>query len=693
MKVLVTGAGGFLGREIVAHAVAAGHDVTAMVRPHAAPQASDMFDPSVCVVSGDLRSRGEWSDVLGRIDVVIHAAAAAGGSRAQQLSNTVVATEGLLEALGESRPTRFVHVSSLSVYDFRAARSFLDEQAPLEPRPHERDAYTEAKLVQERLVRSWCEARGVPCVIVRPGAIVGPGKTWGYGAAFGVGGFAFVVAPRAPFRLVSLSNAADAIVRAADADVNGTEVVNLVDDGPPTNGEYFRRCVQAGAPARTLVPVPWLLVATVGTLLRAVNRGVFGGRLRTPELLDRRRQEARWKPLAYPNEKAHRILGWRSTESTDEAVRRAVNATPVVRCLTVSALGGMEVYFRTLQSEFAAGDRVDITGSVWLVHEPSERLSRIPPLSLHWALAAWWSTCRQLRDLRRRGVNGDVVFFNHVSAVVLLGRLPRSKPVVLNLDSTPLLTATMSDYYLGRGARPKLIERCKLSLYRAVYRRVTHFVASSRLVERSLVDDYGVDPARITVIPLGIDVRSWTKVVDATTDDATVRILFVGAEFERKGGLLLLDTARLPQFSTFEFHIVTKSSLTDVPPNVIVHRDLDPRTGALRDLFAKASVFVLPTIADFSPIAICEAMAMELPVIATAVGAIDELVADGDNGFLVPVGDADAFRERLLELAGNPDLRQRMGQRGRAIVERSFDIEKNAERIAAVLHSARQRER
>ncbi len=101
-------------------------------------------------------------------------------------------------------------------------------------------------------------------------------------------------------------------------------------------------------------------------------------------------------------------------------------------------------------------------------------------------------------------------------------------------------------------------------------------------------------------------------------------------------------------------------------------------------------MFVLPTLADFSPMALCEAMAMELPVIATAVGAIDELVADGDNGYLVPPGDAEAFRQRLLDLATSADLRRRMGSRGRAIAERCFDLHTNAERIAAVLRGARE---
>ena len=52
---------------------------------------------------------------------------------------------------------------------------------------------------------------------------------------------------------------------------------------------------------------------------------MLGGRLRTPELLDHRRQEARWKPLIYPNDTAHRVLGWRSAEGVDTVVRQAVD--------------------------------------------------------------------------------------------------------------------------------------------------------------------------------------------------------------------------------------------------------------------------------------------------------------------------------------------------------------------------------
>lgn len=332
MKVFVTGANGFLGRKIASQAVAAGHEVTALVRPRRVVE-TGAFEPSVTVVRGDLRSPGEWTALLRATDVVVHAAAAAGGERSLQLANTVVATERLLEALDPARLTRFVHVSSLSVYDFQSlpVGARLDENSPLERRPHERDAYTETKIMQERLVRQWCSERGVACVLVRPGAVVGPGKPWGYGAAFAIGRFAFVAAPRAAFRIVSVSNCAAAIVSAVELESDGIETINLVDDDPPTHAEYFRLCRLAGAPARMLVPVPWLLLDWVGRALQTTNRRLLGGRLRTPELLDHRRQEARWKPLRYPNDRARKVLGWQPVQRLDEIVELAVDSGRPVR--------------------------------------------------------------------------------------------------------------------------------------------------------------------------------------------------------------------------------------------------------------------------------------------------------------------------------------------------------------------------
>jgi nucleoside-diphosphate-sugar epimerase len=128
------------------------------------------------LVTGDLRQPGNWRDALGGIDAVIHCAAAASGDLPTQLAGTVLTTENLLAALPRGL-RRFVHVSSFSVDDFAAPRwpAVLDEDTPLERKPLRRDAYTQTKLQQERMIRAFCEAQDIPLAVMRPGAIYGPG--------------------------------------------------------------------------------------------------------------------------------------------------------------------------------------------------------------------------------------------------------------------------------------------------------------------------------------------------------------------------------------------------------------------------------------------------------------------------------------------------------------------------------------
>jgi len=116
VKVLITGAGGFLGRATVAATLAAGHDVLALHRPASPPPASEATS-GLTWIAGDLRQPGEWRALIADAEAVIHCAAAASGDLATQLAGTVLATENLLAALPAAL-RRFVHVSSFSVYDF-----------------------------------------------------------------------------------------------------------------------------------------------------------------------------------------------------------------------------------------------------------------------------------------------------------------------------------------------------------------------------------------------------------------------------------------------------------------------------------------------------------------------------------------------------------------------------------------------
>ena len=91
-------------------------------------------------------------------------------------------------------------------------------------------------------------------------------------------------------------------------------------------------------------------------------------------------------------------------------------------------------------------------------------------------------------------------------------------------------------------------------------------------------------------------------------------------------------------------------------------------------LLADGDVFVLSSRSEGMPMSILEAMAAGLPVVASRVGGVPELVVDGETGILVDPGDAGALARALERLLGDPGLRQRLGSAGRERVDREFDV-------------------
>jgi glycosyltransferase involved in cell wall biosynthesis len=105
---------------------------------------------------------------------------------------------------------------------------------------------------------------------------------------------------------------------------------------------------------------------------------------------------------------------------------------------------------------------------------------------------------------------------------------------------------------------------------------------------------------------------------------------------------------------------------------------------AKEEALAGADCLVLPSYAEGLPMAVLEAMAYGLPVIATRVGAIPEAVTDGQEGFLIEPGDVEALADRLLRLAEDVSLRRRMGQAARRRAETTFSLDAMTEHVMQV---------
>jgi glycosyltransferase involved in cell wall biosynthesis len=101
----------------------------------------------------------------------------------------------------------------------------------------------------------------------------------------------------------------------------------------------------------------------------------------------------------------------------------------------------------------------------------------------------------------------------------------------------------------------------------------------------------------------------------------------------------------------------------------------------------EASVFVLPSYQEALPMAVLEAMAAGLPIIATSVGGIPEVVRDGHNGYLVRPGDVDSLTARMAALAGDPALREVMGRNSRALAVQELDVDLYVDRLVQLYES------
>lgn len=108
----------------------------------------------------------------------------------------------------------------------------------------------------------------------------------------------------------------------------------------------------------------------------------------------------------------------------------------------------------------------------------------------------------------------------------------------------------------------------------------------------------------------------------------------------------------------------------------------------IRERYAAADVFCLPSFAEGIPVVLMEAMAMELPVVTTAIMGIPELVEDGVHGRLVPPGRSDRLADALAELLAAPERRAAMGRAGREKVLAEFDVRETARRFKQVLERA-----
>ncbi|MCC6949594.1 MAG: glycosyltransferase family 4 protein [Bradyrhizobiaceae bacterium] len=314
----------------------------------------------------------------------------------------------------------------------------------------------------------------------------------------------------------------------------------------------------------------------------------------------------------------------------------------------------------------------------------------------------------------KRGIPFFEIPIDHrnLSALLALKRVvTQFKPdvIVTHSSTDSWLTALLFGF---RRRRPGIVRVRHLgaqiasgTLNRWLYGRVPdHVVTTGEATRSMIVNTLGLDPSHLTSVPTGIDPARFRPGdrADARTKtglaDAGFIIGIVATLRSGKGIRFLLPVLQAPGL-----HDATLAVVGDGPQEQALRAQAAELGIADRVVFAgrqqdvvpwlqSFDVFALPSIAiEGAPQAVMQAMAAGVPVVATPVGAIPELVEDGKTGVFVPVGDTEAMAHAFERLKADPAMRQGLADAARRFAEANCTIAVMIDLMEDILRKTAQR--
>ncbi len=317
MRVLVTGASGFLGRHIINKLKSEGCDVVAIVRNSSV--VDQLKDAGVEFISGDLRDEACIKRAVKNVDAIVHAAATMGGSWDDYYDINVKSTELLLKHAPETK--RFVFISSIIVYDHSGADSgmtFTEEM------PYEQNSltnYSRSKIEAEKIIAKY--AKKIPTVILRPGPLYGgsgPIYPATLGFSLGDGKYLVIGDGSCEIPLSHVDNVADAVWEGLKRKEAVGKIYNIIEDGAITQNDYLNRAKTLTNPKLRVLRLPYKLARILAIMIqKSLGLAGMSSPIRLPYLRLCSTQ------FFYSNDRAKKELGWQPQRSFESSIDEMLN--------------------------------------------------------------------------------------------------------------------------------------------------------------------------------------------------------------------------------------------------------------------------------------------------------------------------------------------------------------------------------
>jgi len=269
---------------------------------------------------------------------------------------------------------------------------------------------------------------------------------------------------------------------------------------------------------------------------------------------------------------------------------------------------------------------------------------------------------------------------------------PLSPPVKLSLP----LVSTIHSSLLGDAQNMEVVDIKSLATKLQTW-SVGHYLVSELIKNSDLVTTvsnavshelrkYYAECIQPVVIGNGVDER---RFIPAETQDTGNYVLYVGRLTYKKGLFDLLKCATLLRMTDVSFvlagegelYAMLRRKVRDIGLQDMIRFEGHVNTRELIRLYQNASVFVFPSYYEGLPTAILEAMSIGLPVVATYVGGIREVIKDGENGVSIPPGAPNRMAEAISVLIQDRELRKKLGRNARRTIEESYTWDRVTDRL------------
>jgi glycosyltransferase involved in cell wall biosynthesis len=225
-----------------------------------------------------------------------------------------------------------------------------------------------------------------------------------------------------------------------------------------------------------------------------------------------------------------------------------------------------------------------------------------------------------------------------------------------------------------------------------IYAAADAITVPSSFARRSFVE-MGVPAEKVRTIPYGVRLESFAKVADPPPD--RFEVLFAGQISLRKGVPYLLEAFARLRHPAKRLRLAgsvapdLKQVLGRLPQQHVEFLGSVPQTQLAR-IMSESHVLVLPSIEDGFGLVLSQALACGCPILASTNTGGDDLIADGVEGFIVPIRDAAALTDRMQRLADDPALQQRMSEAALARVQHLGGWREYGDRWEALLQTLTQ---